>query len=895
VSRIDFRERLATKKLKMKHARHYDHQAVTQKWYAYWLENGLFHATPNPDLEPYTVIMPPPNVTGSLHMGHVLNNTLQDVLVRKARMEGKAACWVPGLDHASIATEAKVVAMLQKRGISKNDLTREEFLQHAWAWKDKYGGIILEQLKKIGASCDWERTCFTLDNGPSKAVQTIFIRLYEQGYIYRGTRMIHWDPAGKTALADDEVIYKKVQTSLYYIRYAVMGRDEHVTIATTRPETILGDTAVCIHPQDSRYQHLQGLQVLVPIVNRPVPVIEDTYVDPEFGTGCLKVTPAHDMHDHILGQKHQLATIDILNEDGTLNEAAGYYVGEDRFVARQKIVRQLDAEGYLVKIETYTHNVGFSERTDVVVEPRLSTQWFVKMNTLAIPALQHVLDGTIQFHPAKFQNMYKTWLEEVRDWCISRQLWWGHRIPAYYLPDGSVVVAQDKIAALQKAQAQTGNPMLTEADLSQDKDVLDTWFSSWLWPLSVFDGIQRPDNPDFRYFYPTSDLVTAPEIIFFWVARMIMAGYAFQNAPPFRNVYFTGIVRDNHGKKMSKSLGNSPEPMDLIEQYSADGVRVGMLLSAPAGNDLLFDVKRCEQGRNFTNKLWNAFCLLQGWETTAQAEVTHTTAIQWFQARLDQALEVVNVHFQQFRISDALMVLYKLVWDDFCSWYLEMIKPAHGHSMATSVYTATVDFFECLLKLLHPFMPFLTEELWHQLRPRQSQDCLIVAPWPQPAAHDTTMLDHATAAFELITTLRSLRNEALISSKQYLTLYIGDTVIPSWLLLFATYVKKLAHLVDIIPSQDKPQNTTSCNMQGTTFYLALGQQQVDKTQEKVRLEKELAYTQGFLASVLKKLNNDRFVRNAPAPVIATERKKQADAEAKLKLLEERLKQLQRGR
>jgi valyl-tRNA synthetase len=874
----------------MKHAQHYDHLTIAQKWYTYWLEHGFFHATPTPDREPYTVIMPPPNVTGRLHMGHVLNNTLQDVLVRKARMEGKAACWVPGLDHASIATEAKVVAMLKEQGIAKSNLTREEFLQHAWTWKDKYGGIILEQLKKLGVSCDWERTCFTLDQGPAEAVQTIFIQLYEQGYIYRGTRMIHWDPVGKTALADDEVIYKEVQTKLYYVRYAVVGRDEHVTIATTRPETILGDTAVCVHPQDARYQHLQGQQVLVPLVNRPVPMIADTYVDPAFGTGCLKVTPAHDMNDYALGQKHHLATIDILNEDGTLNEAAGPYAGEDRFVVRKKIVQQLEEEGYLAKVVDHTHNVGFSERTDAVVEPRLSTQWFVKMHALAAPALKHVLDGTIQFHPTKFQNMYKVWLEEVRDWCISRQLWWGHRIPAYYLSDGSIVVAHNKAAALKKAQHQTGNPALPEADLSQDQDVLDTWFSSWLWPLSVFDGIRHPGNPDFRYFYPTNDLVTAPEIIFFWVARMVMAGYAFQNMPPFRNVYFTGIVRDSQGKKMSKSLGNSPEPMDLIEQYSADGVRVGMLLSAPAGNDLLFDVKRCEQGRNFTNKLWNAFRLLQRWETKEQPEATHTAATRWFQARLDQVLEEVNGHFQQFRISDALMALYKLVWDDFCSWYLEMIKPAHGQSIDASVYAATVNFLECLLKLLHPFMPFLTEELWHQLRPRHALDCLIVAPWPQAAAYDTALLNQATASFELVTTLRSLRNQALISPKQHLTLYILGTAAPSWLIPFAPYVEKLVHLENIALVQHEPQDTTSCNLHGTTFYLALGQK-TDTEKEKVRLAKELAYTQGFLASVLKKLSNDHFVRNAPATVIATERKKQADAEAKLKLLEDCLMQL----
>jgi len=870
----------------MNHTQHYDHRTIEQKWYNQWLDKGFFHATPSPSQTPYTVIMPPPNVTGRLHMGHVLNNTVQDVLVRKARMEGKAACWVPGLDHASIATEAKVVAMLQKQGVNKNDLTRETFLQHAWAWKEKYGGIILEQLKKLGVSCDWERTCFTMDPAPSASVQAVFIRLYEQGYIYQGTRMIHWDPAGKTALADEEVVYKAVQAKLYYIRYAVIGRNEHVTIATTRPETILGDTAVCVHPEDSRYQHLQGQQVRVPLVNRTVPIIADTYVDPTFGTGCLKVTPAHDMQDHALGQKHGLASIELFNEDGTLGKAAVHYVGEDRFVARQKIVQQLSTEGYLVKVADYTHNVGFSERTDAVIEPRLSTQWFVKIRDLATPALQHVLDGTIRFYPSKFKNMYQAWLEGVRDWCISRQLWWGHRIPAYYLPDGSVVVAQDKATALKKAN----NPDLTEADLRQDTDVLDTWFSSWLWPSSVFDGIRHPDNPDFRYFYPTNDLVTAPEIIFFWVARMIMAGYAFQEQPPFRNVYFTGIVRDNQGRKMSKSLGNSPEPIDLIEQYSADGVRVGMLLSTPAGNDLLFDIKHCEQGRNFTNKLWNAFRLIQRWETTEQAEEMHATAIRWFQARLHQAIEEVDTHFQQFRISDALMTLYKLVWDDLCSWYLEMIKPAHGQPIAVSVYSTTVGFFEGLLKLLHPFMPFLTEELWHQLRPRQSQECLVIASWPQSATYETAILHQAATSFELVTTLRKLRNQALITPRKHLTLHTLGTEVPCWLLPFAPYVKKLAQLANITPTQHQPAHTTSCSIQGTTFYLSLDQK-VDNVQEAMRLKKELAYTQGFLDGVLKKLSNNRFLQNAPAQVIATERKKKTDAEAKRKLLEEQLTQL----
>ena len=867
----------------------YDPQAAAAKWYAHWLAQGFFHAEPDPAKAPYTIVMPPPNVTGILHMGHVLNNTIQDVLVRKARMEGKAACWVPGLDHASIATEAKVVALLQEQGIDKRDLTRAEFLEHAWAWKEKYGGIILEQLKKLGASCDWERTSFTLDPGASEAVNQVFVQLYEQGYIYRGTRMIHWDPAGKTALSDDEVLYKEVQGQLYYLRYAVVGREEHVTIATTRPETILGDTAVCVHPEDPRYQHLHGQEVLVPLVNRPVPVIADAYVDPTFGTGCLKVTPAHDMNDHALGQKHALATIDILNEDGTLSEAAQHYVGEDRFVVRKKIIQQLKAEGALIKVEPHTHNVGFSERTDAVVEPRLSTQWFVKMQALAAPALEHVLDGTIQFHPAKFQNMYKAWMEEVRDWCISRQLWWGHRIPAYYLPDGTVVVALDKAAALKKAQK--NNPALTAADLRQDEDVLDTWFSSWLWPMNVFDGIRQPDNPDFRYFYPTNDLVTAPEIIFFWVARMVMAGYAFQEAPPFKNVYFTGIVRDKQGRKMSKSLGNSPDPLALIEQYSADGVRVGMLLSAPAGNDLLFDVKLCEQGRNFAHKIWHAFRLMQGWETTpAQPDAMHTAAIQWFQARLSQVLQAVNAHFQQFRIADALMALYKLVWDDFCSWYLEMIKPAPGQLLAVSTYTATASFFETLLKLLHPFMPFLTEELWHQIQSRQPQDCLIVASWPKPTAYDPALIQQAHAAFELITTLRSMRNQAQVSAKEPLPLYVAAHTLPAWLAPWEAAVQKLARLSTMICTQAEQPNAASCTVQGTAFYLALGQQ-VDAAQEKERLEKELAYAQGFLASVSKKLNNARFVHNAPPQVVATERKKQADAETKCKLLKKQLAQL----
>lgn len=866
----------------------YNPQAIEAKWYAHWLREGLFHAAPHASREPYAVVMPPPNVTGKLHMGHVLNNTVQDVLVRKARMEGKATCWVPGLDHASIATEAKVVAMLRERGVAKNDLTREEFLRHAWAWKKEYGGIILEQLRKLGASCDWQRTSFTLDPAPYNSVNDIFVRLYERGDIYRGTRMIHWDPAGRTALSDDEVIHKKVSGKLYYFRYTVVDLEEHVVIATTRPETILGDTAVCVHPADPRYQHLHGRQAVVPLVDRLVPIIADAYVDPDLGTGCLKVTPAHDVNDHALAQKYNLSAIDILNEDGTLSEAAQYYVGEDRFIARQKIVQRLSADGRLAKVEAHIHNVGFSERTDTVVEPRLSTQWFVKMRDLAIPALQHVLDGTIQFYPAKFKNRYKTWLENIRDWCISRQLWWGHRIPAYYLPDGSVVVAQNKEEALKKAQRQAGKAVLTEADLRQDEDVLDTWFSSWLWPISVFDGIQQPHNPDFRYFYPTNDLVTGPDIIFFWVARMIMAGYAFQNNPPFKNVYFTGIVRDQHGKKMAKALGNSPEPLTLIEQYGADGVRMGMLLSTSAGNDLLFDSQRCEQGRNFANKLWNAFRLLHSWETTQQAEDTHTTAIQWFQARLSQIIEEINTHFKHFRISDALMAVYRLVWDDFCSWYLEMIKPARGHAVANSVYNATVDFFSCLLKLLHPFIPFLTEELWHQLQPREPQNYLIVAPWPRPIARqDGVILEHALISFSLVTALRNLRKDAILDPQHYSTLYVGSREVPDWLARFAPYVKRLARLANIIPGTPPTQDTVSCRIQSITCYLVLNRGG-DNVQERTRLKKELAYTQGFLNKVLEKLKNDRFVHHAPTQVVAMERKKQADAETKLRLLKERL-------
>lgn len=869
---------------------HYDPSPVAHKWYQHWLQHKFFRAKPNAHKMPYTVVMPPPNITGTLHMGHILNNTIQDVLIRKARMQGKEACWIPGLDHASIATEAKVVAMLQEKGIAKKDLTREAFLQHAWQWKDKYGSIILAQLRQLGVSCDWERTRFTIEPSLAEAVQDVFIQLYDQGYLYQGTRMINWDPVGRTALSDDEVIHRAVDAKLYYISYAVVGSDQQVVIATTRPETILADTAICIHPEDARYQHLQGKTVLVPMVNRPIPVIADTYVDKTFGTGCLKVTPAHDINDYALGQKHNLATIDILNEDGTLNQAAQYCIGEDRFVAREKIVQQLQAQGYLVKIEPHTSHVGFSERTDAVVEPRISTQWFVRMQALAKPALEPVLEGTIQFHPPKFKNMYRVWLENAQDWCISRQLWWGQQIPAFYLPDQTVIVAKDKSAALAKAQHQPAYQDLTEADLRQDEDVLDTWFSAWLWPINVLDGLQDPDNAAIRYFYPTDVLVTAPEIIFFWVARMIMAGYAFREQPPFKHVYFTGIVRDKLGRKMSKSLGNSPDPIALIKQYGADGVRVGMLLSASAGNDLLFDSKHCEQGRNFANKLWNASRLIQGWKVRSQAHPEkHTTAIQWFDARLNQVLAAIEAHFEDFRISDALMAIYKLIWDDFCAWYLEMVKPTANQPVAPSTYQATTNFLAKLLKLLHPFMPFITEELWHHLQARSAQDCIIVAPWPQSKSYQQQILDQATAAFELITQVRNLRTKAQLTPKQPLPLYSHPSL-PPWLMPFVPYVQKLAHITHIATNSITSQETMRFSIQGYTFSIPLAHS-IDYAPEKERLCRELAYYQGFLATIMKKLSNEQFVQHAPQQVVALEHKKQADVTTKIELLKQQLAQL----
>ncbi len=869
---------------------HYNPCEIEKKWYPYWLDNQFFKATPNPVKSPYTVIMPPPNITGTLHMGHMLNNTIQDVLIRKARMQGKEACWVPGIDHASIATEARVVAALKEKHIQKSDLSRSQFLDHVWAWKKQYGNTILEQVKQLGVSCDWDRLCFTMDDVPSQAVYEVFIRLYEQGYIYQGTRMINWDPASKTALADDEVIYKAVDNKLYYIRYQIADTDQHITVATSRPETIFGDTAICIHPDDERYQHLHNKAAIVPIIQRKIPIITDTYVDKAFGTGCLKVTPAHSMSDYELGQKHQLAVIDVLNEDGTMSPDAQHYVGEDRFVVREKVSTRLSKEGQIEKITSYTSNIGFSERTQVVVEPRISKQWFLRIQDIAKPALAHVLDGTINFHPAKFKNMYQQWLENVHDWCISRQLWWGHKIPAFYLPDGKIIAAHDKEEALAKAQANPAYKDLTIADLRQDEDVLDTWFSSWLWPISVFDGINNPHNADMQYFYPTNDVVTAPEIIFFWVARMIMAGYAFTNKPPFKNVYFTGIVRDKEGKKMSKSLGNSPDTMELIRTYGADGVRVGMLLSAPAGNDLLFDEKLCLQGRNFANKLWNAFRLIKGWQIDKErTTATDAVAIDWFQATLNQAIIAIENDLEQFRISNALMVLYNLIWDDFCAAYLEMIKPAYGHTIEGNTYTATVQFLETLLKLLHPFMPFITEEIWHQLAARKTHESIVLAPWPHPMAYDADILKEGETAFALISEVRNIRATSYITLKQGITIETTATF-PTWLVKFQAYIQKLCNATTMRLIDHPAPNSVSCNLQGHPFYIDT-RQQLDATKEIPQLQKDLLYYQGFIANIRKKLENPQFMAKAPKNIIAIEQQKQADAIEKRQNIEARLKEL----
>lgn len=859
----------------------YNPEEVEGKWYEYWLRHELFKSVPD-KREPYTIVIPPPNVTGVLHMGHMLNNTIQDILIRRARMEGKNALWVPGTDHASIATEAKVVARLAQKGIKKTDLTREEFLKHAWEWKEEHGGIILEQLKKLGASCDWSRTSFTMDEIRSKSVIRVFVDLFNKGLIYRGVRMVNWDPAALTALSDEEVVYKEEHGKLYYLRYKVVGEDTYAIVATTRPETIMGDTAMCINPNDPKNAHLKGKKVIVPLVGREIPVIEDEYVDIEFGTGCLKVTPAHDVNDYMLGEKYNLPSIDIFNDNGTLSEAAGMYVGMDRFEVRKQIEKDLEAAGLLEKTEAYTNKVGHSERTDAVIEPKLSMQWFLKMDKITIPALDAVMDDHIKFHPAKFKNTYRHWMTNIKDWCISRQLWWGHRIPAYFLPQGGYVVAETAEEALKLAQEKTGDSSLTLADLRQEDDCLDTWFSSWLWPISLFNGILDPNNEEIKYYYPTSDLVTGPDIIFFWVARMIIAGYEYMHEMPFRNVYFTGIVRDKLGRKMSKSLGNSPDPLQLIEKYGADGVRMGLMLAAPAGNDILYDDSLCEQGRNFNNKIWNAFRLVKGWNVADSEQPEYAKiAVKWFDAVLNKTLAEVDDLFDKFRLSEALMAVYKLFWDEFSSWYLEMVKPAYGQPIDRATYEATLGFFDTLLRLLHPFMPFITEELWQHIAERKDGESIMTAQLPKAATVDEATIAAVNTAKEIIAGVRTVRLQKNIPNKEALELQqVATTEVP-----VLSIVMKLANLSAVNNVTEKDATAASFLVGTTEYAVPLGNN-INVEEELKKLEADLKYNEGFLQSVLKKLSNEKFVNNAPAKVIEMERKKQADAEAKIATLKE---------
>lgn len=868
----------------MELASKYNPADVEGKWYEYWLEHKLFSSKPD-DREPYTIVIPPPNVTGVLHMGHMLNNTIQDILVRRARMQGKNACWVPGTDHASIATEAKVVNRLAQRGIKKSDLTREEFLRYAWEWTEEHGGIILKQLRKLGASCDWDRTAFTMDEERSKSVIDVFVDLYEKGLIYRGVRMVNWDPKALTALSDEEVIYKEEQSKLYYLRYKVEGDAEgrYAVVATTRPETIMGDTAMCINPNDPKNEWLKGKKVIVPIVGRTIPVIEDEYVDIEFGTGCLKVTPAHDVNDYMLGEKYNLESIDIFNDDGTLSTAAGLYVGMDRFDVRKQIEKDLADAGLLEKVEAYTNKVGCSERTNVPIEPKLSMQWFLKMQHFADLALPPVMNDELKFYPPKYKNTYKYWMENIKDWCISRQLWWGHRIPAYFLPEGGFVVAATAEEALVKAQEKTGNKALTIADLRQDEDCLDTWFSSWLWPISLFGGIDKPGNEEIKYYYPTADLVTGPDIIFFWVARMIMAGYEYIGEMPFRNVYFTGIVRDNQGRKMSKQLGNSPDPLDLIEKYGADGVRMGMMLSAPAGNDILFDDSLCEQGRNFNNKIWNAFRLVKGWNV-ADVEQPEYAALstQWFEAMLAKTAQEVDDLFSKYRLSEALMAVYKLFWDEFSSWYLEMIKPAYGQPIDKKTYEQTLAFFDTLLKLLHPFMPFITEELWQHLAERNAGESIMTQTYFAPATYNEKVVSEFEVVKEVIGGIRTIRLQKNIAQKEALSLYVmGENPVAS----YNSILSKLCNLTEILSVEQKAEGAVAFMVGTTEYNIPLGSL-INTEEELKKLEAELLYQEGFLATVLKKLSNESFVSKAPAKVIEIERKKQSDAETRIASIKE---------
>ena len=875
----------------------YDPTIVEDKWYSFWMKNGFFHSEPD-EREPYTIVIPPPNVTGVLHMGHMLNNTIQDILVRRARMQGKNAEWLPGTDHASIATEAKVVAKLKEQGIDKSSITREEFMKHAWDWKEKHGGIILEQLKKLGASCDWDRTRFTMDEALYESVITVFIDLYNKGLIYRGVRMVNWDPKALTALSDEEVIYKEVNSKLYYVRYKVEGtEDEWLTIATTRPETILGDTAICVHPEDERYRHLKEKKILVPLINRPIPVIYDEYVEREFGTGALKVTPAHDINDYNLGIKYKLPVIDIFNADGTMSDAAQLFIGEDRFVVRRKITEALKEKGHIVKIEEYTNKVGYSERTDEVIEPRISQQWFMRMKEMAKPALELVENDTIRFYPAKYKNMYRHWMENVTDWCISRQLWWGQRIPAYYLPDGKIIVAKSKEEALAKAnyELQNTNYNLTEKDLIQDEDVLDTWFSSWLWPISVFDGIRFPENADIKYYYPTSALITASDIIFFWVARMIMAGWEYRKQIPFRDVYFTGMVRDKQGRKMSKSLGNSPEPLELIRVNGADAVRVGMLLCSPAGNDLLFDENLIEQGRNFSNKIWNALRLVKGWKVDKKLRQpeTNKVSIRWFDAILSEAIISLDEQFEKYRLSEALMTTYKLIWDDFCSWYLEMIKPAYQQPIDKETYETTISLLEKLVCILHPFMPFITEEVWHHIRERKNEDTIMYACLPESMIREPELISKFAIAEEVITEIRTIRKEKNIPFRDPIRLFIKKNYNEQPDTTLDGVVSKLCNICELGYTDEKMQESISFIIRNTEFYIPITQN-IDIAAEIAKLEEELNYTRGFLRSVETKLNNEKFVGSAPGKVVAAERKKKSDAVERIHVLEEQILGLKGG-
>lgn len=870
--------------------KNYAPQEIEQKWYAYWLENKVFASKPNPAKEAYSIVIPPPNVTGVLHMGHMLNNTIQDVLIRKARMEGKEACWVPGTDHASIATEAKVVAMLKEKGIEKKDITREEFLKHAFEWKDKYGGIILDQLKKLGASCDWDRTRFTMEPSLYEAVIDTFVRLYNKGLIYRGVRMVNWDPQGKTALSDEEVIYKDVQAKLYHIQYPLVDGSGFVTIATTRPETIMADAAICVNPGDERYVHLHGKKVRIPLIDREISIIPDEYVTLDFGTGCLKVTPAHDLNDYELGLKHKLPVIDILNDDGTLNEKAILFVGVDRFEARKRILKQLTEEGYLVKTDEYKSTVGTSERTGAVIEPKLSLQWFMKMEELAKPALDNVMNDNIQLHPAKFKNTYRSWMENVRDWCISRQLWWGQQIPAFYMEDGTVIVAKGKKEALRIARDKYQLFALVEDDLTQDPDVLDTWFSSWLWPISVFDGIENPDNEEINYYYPTNDLVTGPDILFFWVARMIMAGYEWRDELPFKNVYLTGIVRDKQGRKMSKSLGNSPDPLELIARFGADGVRSGLLFSAPAGNDLLFDEKLCEQGRNFSNKIWNAFRLLKGLEVVPGASLPeHTLATAWFESKLSQTIIDVQDHFSKFRISDALLSIYNLVWDDFCGKYLEIIKPAYQSPIHADTLHAALGLFDSLMRLMHPYMPFITEEIWQSIAPRSEKGTICTAEYPTAGKVDEALVAQFDVVFEVVTKVREIRNSKQLSPKLALPLCIKSEQ-PVAFAAVEAIMLKLANLESISFIAAPITDAQTFVVKSDQFFVPMANDE-DPAELKAESEKELAYLVGFKKSVEAKLANEKFVQNAKADLVERERQKLSDTENKIKSLQELLGRL----